>query len=333
MKRSFRLKSALILALALSALVTALAAPAIAEFWPTMATTITSNARPIAENIELETYRSVSVSARFKAVDPDGDEVTFELVDMPKKGTVKVEEDGTFTYTPDSGKRGRDTFTYIACDPKGGLSNKATVTIEIRKQQTDITYSDIAGTGLEYPAVALAERGVFMGDAIAGRYFFRPAQTVTRGEFVAMCLALSGTETLKDIVRTGFYDDDKIPQWVKPYVSTALMNGLITGCKTEDGRLVFNANDPITVAQAAVILNNMLRPTDVSVSAFAEMTSLPSWAHQAGANLDACDILPSETADYNAYLTRAQAAEMLVRSMRLLDSRDDDRSILSWVQF
>jgi len=332
MKRSSKLKSALILFVVVLALGCALAAPVVAEFLP-VTVAIPSNARPIAENIELETYRSVSVSSRFKAIDPDGDEMTFELVDMPKKGNVKVDEDGTFTYTPESGKRGRDTFTYIACDPKGGLSNKATVTIEIRKQQTDITYSDIVGTGLEYAAVALAERGVFVGDKISDRAFFRPAQNVTRGEFVAMCLALSGTETHKDIVRTGFYDDDAIPLWVKPYVSTALMNGLITGCKTQDGRLIFNANDPITVAQAAVILNNLLRPTDVSVSVFAESSALPSWAHQAGANLDACNILSRETADYDASLTRAQAAEMLVASMRLLDMRDNDRSILSWAQF
>lgn len=328
MKGSIR--TALAASLVILALGCALAAPVIAEFLPAA---ITSNARPIAENLELETYRSVSVSARLKAVDPDGDEVTFELVDPPKKGAVTLEKDGTFTYTPAEGKRGRDTFTYIACDPKGGLSNKATVSIEIKKQATDVTYSDLSGTGLEYAAVALAEKGVFLGDRIYDSYFFRPAATVTRAEFVAMCLALTGTETLKDVIRTGFYDDEEIPGWVKPYVSTALLNGLISGCKTEDGRLVFNANEPITVAQAAVVLNNLLRPTDVSVSAFAELTSLPTWAHQAGANLDACNILPRETADYGAYLTRGQAAEMLVRAMKLLEQRPAERSILSWAQF
>jgi len=324
------IKTALAASLVVLALGCALAAPVIAEFLPV---TLTSNARPIAENIELETYRSVSVSSRLKAVDPDGDKVTFELVDPPKKGAVTFEEDGTFTYTPAEGKRGRDTFTYIACDPKGGLSNKATVSIEIKKQETDVSYSDISGTGLEYAAVTLAEKGVFIGDRIYDSYFFRPAAEVTRAEFVAMCLALTGTETLKDVIRTGFYDDEDIPEWVKPYVSTALLNGLISGCKTEDGRLIFNANEPITVAQAAVILNNLLRPTDVSVSAFAEMDALPSWAHQAGANLDACNILPKETTDYTARLTRGQAAQMLVQAMRLLKQRPEERSIFSWAQF
>jgi hypothetical protein len=198
----------------------------------------------------------------------------------------------------------------------------------------------MAGNSSYYSALVLAEKGVFKGDQIGDRSFFRPSAAVTRGEFLAMCLAMNHTDTLKDVIRTGFYDDDTIPAWVKPYVSTALMSGIVTGYKCDDGRLVFNANDPITVSEAAVILNNLLRPADVSASTLAtgdgsldiSLDACPVWASQAEANLAACNILPAGL-QYNKSITRAEAADMLVASMRVLDSRDGSKSLLSWAHF
>jgi hypothetical protein len=294
-----------------------------------------TNTRPIAENLTLETFRNIALSGRFKAVDLEGDAVTFEVIDKPTKGTVTAGEDGSFTYAPLEGKKGRDTFTYIAYDDYGGLSDKAVVTINIGKQSTDISYADMAGNASHYSSLVLAEKGIFTGDKIGGAHFFRPASTVTRGEFLAMCLAMTKTETIKDIIRTGFYDDDSIPVWVKPYVSAALMSGVITGYKDVDGRLIFNANDPVTASEAAVILDNLLQPTDVSVSAEVlahEEGICPAWAYQAEANLASCNILPAG-ADCGRCLTRAEAADMLVAAMNLIESRDHNKSLLSWAQF
>jgi hypothetical protein len=109
------------------------------------------------------------------------------------------------------------------------------------------------------------------GEKLGSEYLFRPDTPVTRGEFLAMCLAMNDTETLRGITRTGFSDDESIPMWVKPYVSTALMSGIITGFKNNDGQLVFASQAPITFSEAAVILNNSLKITDViSVGAFSE---------------------------------------------------------------
>jgi VCBS repeat-containing protein len=62
--------------------------------------------------------------------DPDGDPLTAVLETNPANGTVTLNPDGSFTYTPDTGFSGQDTFTYQAYD---GLdhSSPATVTITV----------------------------------------------------------------------------------------------------------------------------------------------------------------------------------------------------------
>lgn len=63
--------------------------------------------------------------------DPDGDALTARLVTAPQHGTLTLNADGTFTYTPQAGFHGTDSFTYKAND--GQLdSNLATVTITVR---------------------------------------------------------------------------------------------------------------------------------------------------------------------------------------------------------
>ncbi|MGB0087917.1 MAG: cadherin-like domain-containing protein, partial [Planifilum fulgidum] len=62
--------------------------------------------------------------------DPNGDPLTAQLVDGPANGTLVLNPDGSFTYTPDTGFSGTDSFTYQASDGSA-LSNVATVTIDV----------------------------------------------------------------------------------------------------------------------------------------------------------------------------------------------------------
>ncbi len=66
------------------------------------------------------------------ATDADGDSLTFSKVSDPANGTVTVNEDGSFTYTPAAAFTGTDSFTFKAND--GTLdSNTATVSITVSK--------------------------------------------------------------------------------------------------------------------------------------------------------------------------------------------------------
>ena len=269
------------------------------------------NLAPIAENLELQTYRETSVGGTFRAVDPEGDLVTFHLLSEPGKGSVEI-VGAAFTYTPNPGKRGKDSFTYAAEDSRGNVSAEAKVTIRIDKQSGKTCYADLAGDPIAYAALRLAEEGVFVGERVGGSLCYSPELPVTRGEFLAMCAALTGMQPLEGITRTGFYDDDCMAVWLKPYVSAALMCGVVQGSMGENGRIVFRSESPITVAEAAVMLNNFLAITDfVNTAAAADV---PAWASRAVGNLAACDIyLPSFQADLS--LTRRDAAVMLSAAM------------------
>jgi VCBS repeat-containing protein len=61
--------------------------------------------------------------------DPEATPLTAQAASDPDQGSVVLGSDGSFTYTPDSGATGQDTFTYQASD--GSLTSAATVTITI----------------------------------------------------------------------------------------------------------------------------------------------------------------------------------------------------------
>ena len=170
-------------------------------------------------------------------------------------------------------------------------------------------------------AVTLAERGIFTGENLSGAYVFSPDTPVTRSQFLAMCMELSGAPLLEDVSATGFADDGEIEDWAKPYVSTALKSGVISGYTDGESAAVFGANRTVSVGEAAVILDRALDLTNASVVWSAYEEAVPAWASQSMSDLAACGMLPHGVSAASAGITRVQVAEMLVGAMRVLDGR------------
>lgn len=299
----------------------ALALPAAAL---TTATADVENAAPIAEDLTLNTYKGVAISSRFAAVDPEGDLVTFQIVDSPARGQVTLDKDdpAAFWYTPYEGKKGKDSFTYVAVDAKGNTSKPATVKITIKKQTASVSYSDLSGSAAHYAALRLAEEGVYTGRQVGALYCFDPEDTFTREEFLAMAMTAAGKAPMADVTLTGFYDDGDISTWAKGYVSAALVQGAVEGSRNDAGQTVFAPDSAVTRAEAAVIIDRLLATGDVAGAAStlsAETT--PAWAYQSVVNMEAVSVLTSST-DLNRELTRAEAAEMLSAMLDVLDNRD-----------
>ena len=285
---------------------------------------------PIAQNMEIRVYRNTPYTGEFKAVDHEGEEVTFAIEAMPKKGSVSLTEDGMgFIYTPDQNKIGADSFTYTATDEGGNVSLPATVRLTIERTTSGVRYADMSGHRAATAAVDLAEHGVFIGAKVGDSYFFEPERTVSRGEFVAMAVAASGTKVTPTGV-TGFCDDEEIPAWCKGYAVSALSNGVICGVETENG-IAFDANNEITINEAAVILNRMLAVTDVDLAAYDEADAQSAWCAQAVANLRSVSILQTgrfTNDDLCSAMTRAEAAELLSSAMTLEAGRGANKGLL-----
>ncbi|WP_186564822.1 Ig-like domain-containing protein [Lawsonibacter celer] len=287
------------------------------------------NSTPVAENLNMSTYKNVAITGQFAAVDPEGDLLTFQLVEKPARGSITMPEDGgnTFVYTPYENKTGKDSFTYVAVDTAGNASDPATVKIKIEKAKTTISYVDMTGDPAQKAAIRMAEEGILVGECMGGSYFFRPEEPVSRGEFVAMAMQAVGMSTLEGVERTGFADDLEIPTWAKPYASSALKAGLVQGAVTSDGQVVFRSTDAITRAEAAVLMDRALQVTDaVTTAQFADSAAAPAWALQSAANLNSCGVLPADSTGalgLENTLTRADAAELLCGALDLLETRED----------
>ena len=283
------------------------------------------NNPPVARNMDLATYKNVSVTGYFDAVDAEGDPLTFRMMSNPARGAVELAEDGSgqFVYRPYENKTGKDTFTYVAVDPAGNLSEKATVTVRIEKAVTSVSYAELDGHPAHKSAIRLAEAGVYVGPQVGGQYTFEADAPVTRAEFLAMAMTVAGLEPMEDVTVTGFMDDSAIPVWSKGCVSAALKAGAIQGGRDERGASVFRAEDTITYAQAAVMLDSLLGVTDVPVEVFAP-DGETHWAMQSAADLAACGVLrPEETSSIalEEPMTLGEAAVMLDGALEIMEKR------------
>ncbi len=239
---------------------------------------------PVAQDFTLETYKNLPAEGRLKSHDPEGEQLTYTVMRQPRRGTVEIHDDGSFTYTPKKNKVGVDSFTYTATDPAGKVSREATVTIQILKPTDDARYSDTA----QFEAEWLRHTGIFQGEKLGNQLCFQPGKAVSRGEFITMVMKLLDVPTAE-------IDNENIPQWLLPYYAAAMRSGFMTNFPTDD------LDAPITPQEAATLLQNALElPAEA-----AEDTALTVMNQH---DLLLCD---SET------LTRADVATLLYQVSHL----------------
>ena len=277
--------------------------------------------------MEIRTYKGIPYRAQFLA---GGEDWTFAVAEAPKKGTVEI-EGNAFTYTPETGKTGKDTFTYTATDGAGHTSQPAAVTVRIEKAKSGVSYADTADSPAAAAAQTLAELGVFTGAKIGEQYYFEPDKAVTRSEFLAMALETAGEEVTA-VTMTGFSDDAAIPTWAKAYAAAGVADGVIRGVSTAEG-VAFQGEDAITFNEAATVLNRVLAVEDVDLAAwYADREAVPSWAAQAVGNMEAVSVLSAGSFGspaMEATVTRADAAQMLAAAATLLEGEPE--GLLDWL--
>ncbi len=88
------------------------------------------NDPPVASNLAVSTNQNVAVSGAVSASDVENSPLTYQLVTGPSHGSVTLNLNGTFTYTPAANYFGADSFTFRASDG-AATSNVATVSIQV----------------------------------------------------------------------------------------------------------------------------------------------------------------------------------------------------------
>ena len=142
------------------------------------------NKAPAAQDQAVETYKNLPITGTLKVTEPEGETVTYALLRQPRRGSVELHSDGTFTYTPKKNKVGVDSFVFAAKDPAGNTSREATVTVTVLKPTDAPQYTDTLGRDCRFAAEWMKHTGIFVGEQVAENVCFSPDKNMTKGEFV-----------------------------------------------------------------------------------------------------------------------------------------------------
>ncbi|MDD6023974.1 MAG: Ig-like domain-containing protein [Oscillospiraceae bacterium] len=285
------------------------------------------NEPPVAEDTEFETYRDIPGTIRLKASDPEGDDLTVNITSEPKRGTVSVDENGEVTYTPKEKKVGKDSFTYTVTDTAGNTSEEATVRIVIKKPTHKETYADLVNDPALLSATWLREEGIYEGETISGQLLFQPQRELTRGEFIAMCVGMTGLQEDAEELTAEFSEDSSLPQWLQPYAASALKCGYISSVSGETPQML-DADSPITWGEASVIVSSVLSLPAGERSLLTEQQDVPTWCANAVAAMVEADLYAA--ASSSDPLTRAQGAQLLYEVRNL--AKSSENTLLSWAK-
>lgn len=267
-------------------------------------------------SLSVSTYRDIAAYGKLYGYDPEGDELTYQIVSYPKNGVLLLyDEDGRYVYMPNKGYTGTDSLRYVVHDKYGNYSAASTVKLKVNKNATATAYDDMKWNDAYSSAIKLTEAGIMSGTRIGGANYFYPTQSLSRAEFLVMAMRAADISSLPTVTDTGFDDDADIPTSMKPYVGAAVRAGYISGYDI-DGKKCFKPNEEITIAEAAQMCAKILDlKYDGSISASAGNSSVPTWARESVLALSSAGLLDIGATDYTKSLTRADAAKLLAGMM------------------
>lgn len=274
-----------------------------------------------ASCIAVSTQTDVTVFGTLVATDPENDDLTYMVIKYPAHGTLEMTKDkkGDFSYKPSKGYTGEDAFSYVVRDEYGNYSHENEVKITVGQRKIDMEYEDMAGHVAYNAALTAAANRWMLGELSGDGMYFSPEKAVSRGEFVAMAMKAMAIAPQKGLTDSCFDDNADIPVSVRPYIATAQEKGYVTGSFEKDG-LYFHSDKPVTRAEAAVILNRMLKLATPTLSpVYSDPETVPVWADDAVAALYEAGVLPMTEKGIAATspLNRADAVMMLCEASEI----------------
>ncbi|MCC6075580.1 Ig-like domain-containing protein, partial [Pseudomonas sp. GCM10022188] len=115
--------------------------------------TVTAATDLVAVNDTATTAEDTPVSGDVSANDStsSGGALSFAKASDPAHGSVVVNSDGTYTYTPDTNWNGADSFDYTVTDAASGESLTRSVTITVTAATDLVAVNDTATTAEDTP--------------------------------------------------------------------------------------------------------------------------------------------------------------------------------------
>jgi large repetitive protein len=186
--------------------------------------------------------------------DVEGDTLSAVLLSGPSHGTLALNADGSFTYTPDANFNGTDSFTYQASDGQL-VSLPVSVTLTVNPvQDPPVANAGPDQTAGETQSVSFNGSGSsdVDGDALTFAWDFGDGSTAT-GVAPSHAYADNGTYTVTLTVTDGYGNSasDTAIVTVTNVAPTAALSGPASGVRGQDRGFTFSATDPSAVDTAA----------------------------------------------------------------------------------
>jgi len=276
-------------------------------------------------SLNVSTHKNVTLYGTLPCYDPEGDETIVEIVSYPSSGILILTDrrTGEYTYTPNAGASGKDSFTYVARDRYGNYSASATVSLSVLTPSTSVVYADLGALPCHSAALSMSEAGIMSGTQVGASTCFYPSAEVSRGEFVVMAMKTLGITDVAPVTQSVFADDASFSEIERNFVSAAYELGYLHGEFAADGSLMFYPERAITRAEAAVILGNMIDTAAPTVTPiFGDSSEIPAWAAPSVYSLSAMGILPVSQGNISprAPLTRGDAAMIFSALIRATEN-------------
>ncbi len=258
-------------------------------------------------------YSGVTHLGTLRAVDPENDSLTYEILSSPAHGTVKLTDSarGYYEYTSNETYTGKDSFTVRVTDKYGNRSEAKKVVLLVDEVSAGEIFPDMDGHYANAAVISCIRAGVI--DAPEEGKLFYPGEYVSRGEFLSLAMSAAGYSGFS-VTATAFADDADIPEQYKGSIAAAHALGFIDGIDSEGG-LCFYPNNQITRSEAAVIVSRLSGiGSEGTVAVFANADAIPAWARDAITGLHSAGILRGNgNGAIDAYepLTRGAAVQMI----------------------
>ena len=253
--------------------------------------------------------------ADYAKVIADTFKASIEKVPELKDAYEMTYDGGSFTLKALKATAGETLDVRIYESPEAdGKANEST-SDNSNTNTGSVQFSDVNGWEKEY-VYYLAERKILNGKADG---LFKPADNITRAEFVKILAAVSGQDVSKSTGTS--FSDVNAASWYAPYVEWAYKNGIVKG---SNGNFKPSAN--ITRQDMAVMIENFSKymsktvPSMEAGKTFADDSRIASYAKDAVASLQKAGIISGDVNGKflpQSSATRAQAAKMITVYMQV----------------
>ncbi|WP_157822086.1 PKD domain-containing protein, partial [Salegentibacter salinarum] len=221
------------------------------------------NDAPVAvdDNYDLDENTPQTGNVLTNDSDPEGDALTASLVTPPENGTVVLNANGSFTYTPNTNYSGLDNLIYRVCDNgTPSLCNTATVNFEIEEVAASVS-------SVLVPANATYTTGQNLDFTVN---FDKPIVVDTGGGTPSLSLEvggstknasyISGSGSSALVFRYTIQNGDEDPNGIQ-VSSLSLNGGTFTSGSGTAANLTLNG-----IGSTAAVLVDALAPTGYTVS-------------------------------------------------------------------